>query len=173
MPEDGTPNATGGDRIGAGSRSTTGPAAASPAPLARGAQPLAIAVSALLLAQWPLRDLVGGGSVLANDLAQVLFAIYVVVAVVHASARHAHLVAAPRADGGSRALRVVGALVPLPWCAWMLWAGTPLAWRSLIQLERFPETFSPGYFAVKAAMLLLGLLLAGQCLRDARREWRR
>ena len=45
--------------------------------LARATQPLALAVTALLWLQWPLRDLVGRGAAQANDLAQALFALYV------------------------------------------------------------------------------------------------
>lgn len=143
-----------------------------PGPIARGARPLALAVTLLLFAQWPLRDAIGAGSLLANDIAQILFAIYVAVAVPYASARGAHLVAAPEHASRSRARQVVGALVPLPWCLWLLAAGAAPAWRSLRQFERFPETFSAGYFLIKLAVLLLGVLLALQCLRDARRAWR-
>ena len=61
----------------------------------RVAQWLALAVALLLFAQWPLRELAGAGALLANDIAQMLFALYVSLAVGHASRRDAHA-GAPR-----------------------------------------------------------------------------
>src|SRR5258708_32301846 len=58
-----------------------------------GAAWLALPLSLLLFLQWPLRELAGVGSREANDLAQVLFALYVSVAVTAATRQGAHLAA--------------------------------------------------------------------------------
>jgi TRAP-type C4-dicarboxylate transport system permease small subunit len=131
------------------------------------AMSLGLGVALLLFAQWPLRDAVGTGATQANDLAQWLFALYVAAAVVHAQRRGAHLVARPDlAQRGSPAVqglrRVGGALCLLPWSLTLLVLSTPLAWRSLLALEGFPETSNPGYFMIKLALWLLAALLTLQ-----------
>ena len=42
----------------------------------------------------------------------------------------------------------------------------PIVWQSVIKLEAFPETFNPGYFVVKSAVVLLALLVLVQALAD-------
>src|SRR5262245_59182828 len=111
---------------------------------------LALPMSLLLFLQWPLRDLVARFSRDANDAAQILFAVYVSVALTYATRMHAHVAAdafASRYSAHARARieRIGAAIVLVPWAAFMLWA----AWRptlmSVVHLESFPETFNPGY----------------------------
>lgn len=144
------------------------PPTARPALVYRLAMPLALVVTLLLFAQWPLRDLVGAGALLANDIAQLLFALYVAVAMAWAGVRGAHLAAHPEALQRTRWRRIGAALAPLPWCAWILVTAAVPTWNSLRQAERFPESFNPGYFVVKLALMLLAALLAWQCLRELR-----
>ena len=139
--------------------------------LTRPIMPLALPIVALLFLQWPLRDWIGAGSAQANDLAQTLFALYVAAALRHAGRRGAHLVSRPDlAQAGSRrmrALRSIGApLGTLPWALFVCWQGAPMVAHSVRGLERFPETANPGYFIVKAALLVLAALLALQALAD-------
>jgi hypothetical protein len=129
-------------------------------------------VALLLFAQWPLRDLVGAGSLLANDAAQCLFAIYVALAVAHASRCGSHIAAHPHALERARWRRVGAALLPLPWCGWLLAASTRPVWASVASLESFPESFNPGYFLVKLALIVLALSLLAQCMRELRTAWR-
>lgn len=56
---------------------------------------LVIPLAALLCAQWPLRDWIQAGSRTANDAAQVVFALYVAVAIAAASRAGTHLAAHP------------------------------------------------------------------------------
>jgi hypothetical protein len=42
--------------------------------------------------------------------------------------------------------------------------------QSVRQLESFPETYDPGYFIVKIALLLLALLILLQVILDAIRD---
>lgn len=68
----------------------------------------------------------------------------------------------------SRWRRIGAALVPLPWCVWVLVTGAAPTWRSLVATEAFPESFNPGYFVIKLALMLLAGMLAWQCLREFR-----
>lgn len=116
----------------------------------------------LLFAQWPLRDLVQMYSRQANDLGQILFAIYVAVAVTAASRAGVHLSSSVQGEatvqrGNWRAWAL--AVCTAPWAAFMLWAGWPLVVQSALSLEHFSETQSPGYFVIKLAMILMILIV--------------
>ena len=135
---------------------------------------LVLPVSLLLFLQWPLRDLVQAYSREANDLAQWLFALYVSIAVTAATRSRGHLAAdalARRYSAATRARLYRWAClgVILPWSGFVLYAVTPMIWQSVVQLERFPETFNPGYCIVKASVGLLGLLVLLQAILDALR----
>ena len=132
---------------------------------------LVLPLSLLLFLQWPLRELVQAWSREANDLAQCLFALYMSVAIVYATRRRAHL--AVDAWAHRYPARVRGWLLRggalcalLPWSVFILVAGWPPIWQSIIGLERFPETFNPGYFIVKGAAWLLALLVSLQAVLD-------
>ena len=116
--------------------------------------PLALLVVLLLFLQWPLRDGWGAGSSQANDLAQVLFALYVAVALRHADRRGAHLVSRPDLKHAGRA--AVGDVC--------VHQRRPHGVAVGAGLESFPETANPGYFAIKLALLMLAVLLALQAL---------
>lgn len=123
---------------------------------------LVLPLAALLLAQWPLRELVQAYSRQANDAAQVLFALYVAVAVTAASRSHAHLASLqPHPSGTPRPRWHAWALLAcvMPWALFMLWAGWPLVAASVASFERFGETLNPGYFVIKLAMPLMLLLV--------------
>jgi TRAP-type C4-dicarboxylate transport system permease small subunit len=133
--------------------------------LVRSARWLALPLALLLFLQWPLREWVQAYSREANDLAQVLFAFYVAVAVTAATRARTHLAVdalAARRSAAARARleRAVAALVLLPAAAGLaVLAAAPVA-RSVQALELFPESYKPGYFAIKVALALstLGIL---------------
>jgi TRAP-type mannitol/chloroaromatic compound transport system permease small subunit len=136
---------------------------------------LVLPVSLLLFLQWPLRELVQAYSREANDLAQILFALYVSLAITYATREHAHLAAdalAQRYRSATRArlARIASLCVLLPWSAFLLYASWPIVEQSVRDLEAFPETFNPGYFIVKLALLALVLLVMLQALLDVCRE---
>jgi TRAP-type mannitol/chloroaromatic compound transport system permease small subunit len=136
---------------------------------------LVLPVCLLLFLQWPLRDVVQSYSREANDLAQGLFALYVSIAITCATRRHAHLatdlVARRYSERTRRMLARAGALfVLLPWSLFILYAAWPMTAQSVRQLEAFPETFNPGYFVLKIALLLAALLVLIQALQDALRD---
>ena len=130
---------------------------------------LVLPLAALLLAQWPLRELVQAYSRQANDAAQVLFALYVAVAVTAASRNHAHLASLqPHPSGAPRPRWHAWALLAcvMPWALFMLWAGWPLVAASVTSFERFGETLTPGYFVIKLAMALMLLLVLAEGLLE-------
>ena len=138
---------------------------------------LVLPLALLLFAQWPLREWVQAGSLLANDTAQILFAFYVAVGITAASRANTHLAAPRSARMASRRTRLWRAVLMLlclgPWLLFMLWSATPLIAASVLHLDRFGETLTPGYFLIKVALgvvLLLVLIDAVQAWRAARQE---
>jgi TRAP-type mannitol/chloroaromatic compound transport system permease small subunit len=132
---------------------------------------LVVPLSLLLFLQWPLRDVVHGYSREANDLAQCLFALYVSLAITYATRARSHLAAdalARRYSPATRArlYRFASATILLPWSMFILYAVAPIAWQSVAQLERFAETYNPGYFLLKVAVVLLALLALLQAIVD-------
>jgi len=135
---------------------------------------LVLPLSLLLFLQWPLRDLVHAWAREANDLAQLLFALYVAIAITAATRAHAHLAAdamVRRYPAAVRATlaRLAALLVVVPWSAFVLVAAWPSVRQSVAQLEAFPETYNPGYFVLRLALLLLVALTLLQALLDAAR----
>jgi len=132
---------------------------------------LVLPVSLLLFLQWPLRDLVQAYSREANDLAQVLFALYVSIALTQATRQRTHLATDALARHlpqvwRQRIARFAPLAVLIPWSAFMLAASWSTVWASLMQLERFPDTYNPGYFLVKLGVWLMALLVLLQALID-------
>jgi len=139
--------------------------------LTRACALLVLPVSLLLFLQWPLRDLVQAGSHEANDLAQILFALYVAVALTAATRSRVHLAAdivARRYPPAWRDRLWRGACLAIaaPGAAFVLWSGARTTWGSILQLEHFPETLDPGYFLVRIAVMLLAALVLAQALID-------
>jgi TRAP-type C4-dicarboxylate transport system permease small subunit len=142
---------------------------------------LAMPIGLLLFLQWPLREYVHAYSREANDLGQWLFALYVAASVTSATRAGTHLATdalARHYRPSTRRLltRICDVVALAPWALAILVASTPLILRSLAQLERFPETGNPGYFAIKLAVWVLAIgVLAGIILDfcDIGREDRR
>jgi TRAP-type mannitol/chloroaromatic compound transport system permease small subunit len=133
---------------------------------------LVVPLSLLLFLQWPLREWVQAYSREANDLAQCLFALYVAVAITYASRRRAHLAADALAQRYPERVRrwlarIASPLILAPWSLYVLYAAWPMVLQSVRQLESFPETFNPGYFVIKVALLLMTLLVLLQSVIDA------
>lgn len=132
---------------------------------------LVLPLSMLLFAQWPLRELVQAYSREANDLAQAIFAVYVSLAITSATRLRTHLASdvfgrhyAPHVR--RKIYRAASLLIMVPWSAFILWS----AWKSTLQsvaaMEHFPETYNPGYFLVKGAVVLLAATVLLQSLLD-------
>src|SRR3954462_1406298 len=94
------------------------------------ASALVLPLSLLLFAQWPLRDVVQAGSRQANDFAQVIFALYMSVAVTAASVHGAHLAAHTHdASRGARWRSRAVFACTAPWAVFLLWTSAPSVWQ--------------------------------------------
>ena len=139
---------------------------------------LVLPVALILFLQWPLRDFVRAWSREANDLGQWIFALYVSLAMTFATRERAHLAVDAIAHGYGPRLRDGIArwgefLCVVPWALFMMWTVGPTVQRSMLALERFPDTYNPGYFLIKVAALLLAVLALLQAVLDLLRPARR
>jgi TRAP-type mannitol/chloroaromatic compound transport system permease small subunit len=64
-------------------------------------------------------------------------------------------------------MRIASLIVLAPWALFIVYASWPMVVQSVRQLESFPETYNPGYFIVKLALVLLALLILLQAILDA------
>ena len=138
---------------------------------------LVLPVALILFLQWPLRDFVQWGSREANDLGQWIFALYVSLAMTFATRERAHLAVDAIAHDYPARIRAAiarwgGAICVVPWTLFMIWTVEPTVQRSVMALEKFPDTFNFGYFLIKVATLLLAVLALLQTLLDALRPAR-
>lgn len=135
---------------------------------------LVVPLAVLLFAQWPLRDWVQAYSRQINDVAQVLFALYVAIAITAASYANAHLAAGhqPELTLGSapRWKRYALLLCIGPWALLILSTSSAQVGQSIALLERFSETGNPGLFVIKFAGWLMALLALGYCVFSVARK---
>jgi TRAP-type mannitol/chloroaromatic compound transport system permease small subunit len=132
---------------------------------------LALPLIFLLFLQWPLREVVRGYAREANDLGQIVFALYVAVSVTAATRAGTHLAADMLAQrystGMRRTLKRIGAALGLlPWALFIFYAGKNTIVSSVSLLESFPDTYNPGYFLIKVALWIMALLIVLQSLID-------
>jgi TRAP-type mannitol/chloroaromatic compound transport system permease small subunit len=130
---------------------------------------LALPLITLLFLQWPLRDLLRGYSREANDLGQVVFALFVAISVTAATRAGTHLAADLLARRYSattrRRLNQVGAATGLlPWALFVLVASKGTVVSSIQNLESFQDSGNPGYFLIKIALWVMAALILGQSL---------
>ncbi len=134
------------------------------------ASALVLPLGLLLFLQWPLREWVpGAASRISNDCGQVVFALYLAIAMAYASVRGQHVHArgrwnAPRAKAWATVLLVA------PWALFMLWSATPTVIQSVLGLERFAETLNPGYFLIRLALGLLPILVLVAVVQRVRQK---
>ncbi len=138
---------------------------------------LALPLVVLLFLQWPLRDILRVYSREANDLGQLIFALYVAISVTAATRAGTHLAADALARRYSarrrRQLARLGAALGLaPWALFVLFSSKSVVVSSIAVREAFPDTYNPGYFIIKAALWVLALLVLAEAaieiLRPAR-----
>jgi TRAP-type C4-dicarboxylate transport system permease small subunit len=125
----------------------------------------------LLFLQWPLRELFRGFSREANDLGQVVFALFVAVSVTAATRAGTHLAVDLLARHYSpatrrRLVRLGAALGLLPWAVFILVASRTAVLSSVRGLESFQDSGNPGYFLIKIALWVMAAVILGQALVD-------
>jgi TRAP-type mannitol/chloroaromatic compound transport system permease small subunit len=132
---------------------------------------LALPLVVLLFLQWPLRDIVHAHASQANDLGQIIFALFVAASVTAATRAGTHLAADTLAQRySSRArhrLKKIGTAIGMvPWALFVLFAGASMVIPSVQEMEAFPETYNPGYYVIKLALWLMALLILAQSIVD-------
>jgi TRAP-type mannitol/chloroaromatic compound transport system permease small subunit len=130
---------------------------------------LVLPIVVLLFLQWPLRDIFRAYSREANDLGQLIFALYVAMSVTAATRARTHLAADALAQRyserrRSQLARLGAALGLAPWSAFVLLSSKSLIVSSIAVLEAFPDTYNPGYFVIKAALWVLSLLMLAEAV---------
>ena len=132
---------------------------------------LVLPLALLLFAQWPLRDWVQAHSRTANDVAQMVFALYAAVAITAASRSKTHLALVKHDVSATKQIadwRIWALLVCVaPWASFLLWTATPQMWESIKALEIFSEGLTPGYFVLRIALVLLALLVLADAVAQA------
>jgi TRAP-type mannitol/chloroaromatic compound transport system permease small subunit len=120
----------------------------------------------LLWIQWPMRVFSGGNARLFNDIGQIVFAFFWVLAFAVACSTQSHLklTSSVHSKPEHTIWRTTWSLMfTLPWAVFVIYSAWPLLWHSLQDNEKFPDTYSPGFYLIKLALVLLpvGLLSAG------------
>jgi TRAP-type mannitol/chloroaromatic compound transport system permease small subunit len=130
---------------------------------------LIVLVIALLFLQIPLREVVGKGNLLANDMGQLLHATVFIVGVAYTLRWNGHVRVdlfysrlAPRTQAWITLLGTTVSMLPWLWLVGR-WS-VPITLQSWGQLEAFPETGSPGYFHFKTLLFAYVLLVGLQAL---------
>jgi TRAP-type mannitol/chloroaromatic compound transport system permease small subunit len=139
---------------------------------------LALPLVVLLFLQWPLRDIFRAYSREANDLGQIIFALFVAASVTAATRAGTHLAADTLAQRYSprtrHRIKQIGAAIGMvPWALFILVAGKSIVVPSIKLLEAFPDTYNPGYYIIKAALWLMALLILAQSAVDIFRPFRK
>jgi len=136
---------------------------------------LVVFVVLALFAQWPLRELVGAGHILANDFGQIAHAAVFSIGIAYALRWDGHVrldVFYQRMPQRGRALvDLAGTLAfVVPWTIIVLWFSGATTLRSVKVLEKFPETWSPGYWLFKVLLIVFTVLLLLQAIGHIARD---
>lgn len=132
---------------------------------------LCLPLVVLLFLQLPLREIVQGGNNTDNDFGQVLFAAFIMLGIPFAMHHDAHVrvdIFYQRMTARRRALvDFIGTLLfLLPWLALVGWYARPIVLNSLFELEKFAETYTPGYFILKLQLFFFVALVAMQAIAN-------
>jgi hypothetical protein len=107
----------------------------------------------------------------ANDVGQILFALYAAVAVTAASSSKSHLAITKPKTGavqGRVSWRNWALLLCLaPWAVFLMWTAGPQMLRSMAQMKSFSEGLTPGYFILRMALVLLVVLVLVEAVDSA------
>jgi hypothetical protein len=138
---------------------------------------LVLPLALLLFAQWPLRDWLQAYSRQANDVAQIVFAVYAAVAITAASLSKSHLALAKHDDIAINLIPIWKALAlavcVVPWALFLLWTAFPQMLASVAAAESFSEGLTPGYFILRVALVLLALLVLAEAALNVLASLRR
>ena len=136
---------------------------------------LVLFVVAALFGQLPLREWVGAGHILANDYGQIAHATVFMLGVAYAMRWDGHVRLDLFYQRMSRRARLLvdlagTTLFVLPWIGIVLWFSWATTVRSVAVFEKFPETWSPGYWLFKVLLLVFGVLVTLQAFGHIARD---
>jgi TRAP-type mannitol/chloroaromatic compound transport system permease small subunit len=136
---------------------------------------LVLFVVVALFGQLPLREWVGSGHILANDFGQIAHATVFMLGVAYALRWDAHVRLDVFHHRMSRRARLLVDLAGtiffvVPWIGIVLWYSWATTVRSVAVLEKFPETWSPGYWLFKVLLIAFGVLVLLQALGHIARD---
>ena len=136
---------------------------------ARTAAWLVLAVVFLLFVQNPLREYVGRGQFVANDMGQLTHSTVFMIGIAYAwrwdRQVRVDLFYRNMSARGRALVNLLGtAFLLLPWLALVAWSEVPTAVQSVKLMESFPETGSPGFFVMNIVVLVFVALMALQAI---------
>ncbi len=109
-----------------------------------------------LWAQWPMRVFANGNPRLINDMGQIAFAYFWVMAFAIACLSQSHLQISNNAAPTKKGRRAwTGFVLSLPWAIFLVYSAWPLLINSWHENEKFPDSYSPGFYLIKLALILL------------------
>lgn len=109
-----------------------------------------------LWAQWPMRVFASGNPRLINDMGQIAFAYFWVMAFAIACLSQSHLQISDNAAPTKKGKRAwTGFVLSLPWAIFLVYSAWPLLINSWHENEKFPDSYSPGFYLIKLALILL------------------
>jgi TRAP-type mannitol/chloroaromatic compound transport system permease small subunit len=132
---------------------------------------LCLPLVVLLFLQLPLREIVHGGNNTDNDFGQVIFAAFIMLGIPFAMHHDAHVrvdIFHQRLTARRRAaIELAGTvLFLLPWLALVGWYSLPIVLNSLFEMEKFAETYTPGYFILKLQLFFFVALVGLQAIAN-------
>ena len=108
-----------------------------------------------LWAQWPMRVFASGNPRLINDMGQIAFAYFWVMAFAIACLSQSHLQISDNAAPTKKGKRAwTGFVLSLPWAIFLVYSAWPLLINSWHENEKFPDSYSPGFYLIKLALIL-------------------
>ena len=109
-----------------------------------------------LWVQWPMRVFTTGNPRLINDMGQIAFACFWVIAFGIACLTQSHLQISNNVATRKAAQRALSSFVlSLPWAIFLVYSAWPLLINSWHENEKFPDSYSPGFYLIKLALILL------------------
>jgi TRAP-type mannitol/chloroaromatic compound transport system permease small subunit len=111
----------------------------------------------LLWSQWPLRVLLLGNARLINDMGQIVFSCFWCVAFAMACVEQSHLQISLKTNKSIEQKfisRLLGFFIVFPWALFLTYSSWPLLINSWHEREKFPDSFSPGFYFIKLALFL-------------------
>ena len=109
-----------------------------------------------LWVQWPMRVFASGNPRLINDMGQIAFAYFWVMAFAIACLSQSHLQISNNAAPTKKGRRAwTGFVLSLPWAIFLVYTAWPLLINSWHENEKFPDSYSPGFYLIKLALILL------------------